>query len=99
MIVIPQILAALLVGVCYYMLAMAMTVYDGLLSMIFSANHGGHMHSRCHHYSACRWTAHPNDEEGQSMVEGSLVDSIHTWHASLCHDVCLVDATIQNQDV
>jgi hypothetical protein len=35
MIVIPQILSALLVGVSYYMLAMAMTVYDGLLSMIF----------------------------------------------------------------
>lgn len=29
-----QFIAALLVGVCYYMLAMAMTVYDGLLSLI-----------------------------------------------------------------
>ncbi len=30
-----QIIAALIVGVCYYMLAMAVTVYDGLLSLIF----------------------------------------------------------------
>jgi len=35
MIVIPQIITALIVGVCYYMLAVAMTVYDGLLSLIF----------------------------------------------------------------
>ena len=35
MIAIPQIIAALLIGVCYYMLAVAMTVYDGLISMIF----------------------------------------------------------------
>lgn len=35
MIAIPQIVAALIVGVCYYMLAVAMTVYDGILSMIF----------------------------------------------------------------
>jgi hypothetical protein len=30
-----QFFAALLVGVCYYMLAMAMTVCDGILSLIF----------------------------------------------------------------
>ncbi len=30
-----QITSALIVGVCYYMLAMAMTVYDGILSMMF----------------------------------------------------------------
>ena len=30
-----QIITALMVGVCYYMLAMAMTVYDGILSLIF----------------------------------------------------------------
>ena len=30
-----QITAALIVGVCYYLLAMAMTVYDGILSMMF----------------------------------------------------------------
>lgn len=30
-----QIIAALIVGVCYYMLAMVMTVYDGLPSLIF----------------------------------------------------------------
>jgi hypothetical protein len=30
-----QITAALIVGVCYYMLAMAMTVYDGILSLMF----------------------------------------------------------------
>ena len=30
-----QFFAALIVGVCYYMLAMAMTVYDGILSLIF----------------------------------------------------------------
>jgi hypothetical protein len=30
-----QFFAALLVGVCYYMLAMAMTVYDGIFSLIF----------------------------------------------------------------
>jgi hypothetical protein len=35
MIVIPQIIAALIIGVCYYTLVMAMTVYDGILSMIF----------------------------------------------------------------
>jgi hypothetical protein len=35
MIAIPQIMLALVIGVCYYMLAVAMTVYDGLLSMIF----------------------------------------------------------------
>jgi hypothetical protein len=35
MIAIPQIILALVVGVCYYMLAVAMTVYDGILSMIF----------------------------------------------------------------
>ena len=35
MIVILQVLAALIVGVCYYMLAVAMTVYDGFLSIIF----------------------------------------------------------------
>lgn len=35
MIAIPQIVAALIIGVCYYMLAVAMTTYDGLLSLIF----------------------------------------------------------------
>jgi len=35
MIAIPQIIAALLICVSYYMLAVAMTVYDGLISMIF----------------------------------------------------------------
>ena len=35
MIAIPQIIAAMIIGVCYYMLAVAMTVYDGILSMIF----------------------------------------------------------------
>ena len=35
MIAIPQIIGAMIVGICYYMLAVAMTVYDGLLSMIF----------------------------------------------------------------
>lgn len=30
-----QFVATLMVGVCYYMLAMAMTVYDGILSLIF----------------------------------------------------------------
>jgi hypothetical protein len=35
MIAIPQIILALVVGVCYYMLAVAMTVYDGIPSMIF----------------------------------------------------------------
>ena len=35
MIAIPQILAALVTGVFYYMIAVAMTVYDGMLSMIF----------------------------------------------------------------
>ncbi len=30
-----QFFGALLVGVCYYMLAMAMTVYDGILSLVF----------------------------------------------------------------
>jgi hypothetical protein len=30
-----QITAALIVGVIYYMIAMAMTVYDGILSMMF----------------------------------------------------------------
>ena len=35
MTIISQILAALLVGGCYYMLAVIMTVYDGLLSLIF----------------------------------------------------------------
>ena len=35
MIICLQIVAALIVGVCYYMLAMAMTVYDGILSMMF----------------------------------------------------------------
>ena len=35
MIAIPQILTALIVGICYYMLAVVMTVYDGPLSMIF----------------------------------------------------------------
>jgi hypothetical protein len=34
MIAIPQIIAAMIIGVCYYMLAVAMTVYDGILSMI-----------------------------------------------------------------
>lgn len=34
MIIITQIIAAVVVGACYYMLAVAMTVYDGLLSMI-----------------------------------------------------------------
>ena len=37
MIAIPQVIAALVVGVCYYMLAVAMTAYDGLLSMIFQS--------------------------------------------------------------
>ena len=35
MFAIPQIIAALVIGVCYYMLAVAMTVYDGLFSLIF----------------------------------------------------------------
>jgi len=36
-----QIVAALIVGVCYYMLAMAMTVYDGVLSLMFQPFVGG----------------------------------------------------------
>ena len=35
MIAIPQTVAAMIIGVCYYMLAVAMTIYDGILSMIF----------------------------------------------------------------
>lgn len=35
MIAIPQIIAAMIVGVCYYMLAVVMTDYDGILSIIF----------------------------------------------------------------
>ncbi len=35
MIVIPQVIAAMIIGMLYYMLAVAMTVYDGILSMIF----------------------------------------------------------------
>lgn len=34
-ILIPQMIAALLIGMGYYMLAMVMTVYDGVLSLIF----------------------------------------------------------------
>ena len=35
MIAIPQIFTALIIGVCYYMLAVVLTVYDGALSLIF----------------------------------------------------------------
>lgn len=38
---IPQIAAAFIVGWCYYMLAMVMTVYDGVLSLIFQPIMGG----------------------------------------------------------
>jgi len=34
LIVIPQIIAAFIVGLCYYMLAMVMTAYDGFISLI-----------------------------------------------------------------